>query len=241
MITLAPITEDSLIINFDDKIDLSITKIIMQLVELLKPGSSSDFFPNIIKENILEITPSYTRLFIQYRASQLKYEDIDAELQRWTKTHSSLQKKTLSCLHELPVYYHREVGLDLPHLAQHHQLTQKEIIQYHSQKEYHVYAIGFAPGFAFLGEVDAQIATPRRDSPRLNIPAGSVGIAEQQTAVYPNNTPGGWNIIGNCPLTLFDITSSPMSPFTIGDRVKFNPITRIDFLALGGHIDKNWK
>lgn len=241
MITVRPITEDSLIINFDDKIHLSITKTIMQLVEQLKTDSSSDFFSNKIKENLLEITPSYTRLFIQYRASQLQYEDINAELQRWIKTHSSSQKEPCASLHELPVYYHTEVGLDLPHLAQQHQLTQKEIIQYHSQKEYRVYAIGFAPGFAFLGEVDPRIATPRRDSPRLNIPAGSVGIAEQQTAVYPNNTPGGWNIIGNCPLALFDITSSPMSPFRVGDKVKFNPVSRNEFLQLGGRVCTNWK
>ncbi|WP_298773828.1 5-oxoprolinase subunit PxpB [uncultured Shewanella sp.] len=240
MITVHPITEDSLMINFDDTIHLSVTQTIMQLVEQLKLDSSSHLFSHQIKENILEITPSYTSLFIQYRASRLTYEDINAVLEIWIKTHSSSKKKLSTCLHELPVYYHPEVGLDLPLLAQQHQLTQKAIIQYHSQKEYHVYAIGFAPGFAFLGEVDSLIATPRRDSPRLNVPAGSVGIAEQQTAVYPNNTPGGWNIIGNCPSPLFDISASPITPFNVGDKVTFTPITREAFLALGGQIDKNW-
>lgn len=241
MITVQPIAEDSLILYFGDKIHLPITQTIMQLVEQLTSRGRPDTFPNKIKDNILEITPSYTSLFIQYRASQCHFDEFNAALQRWIKEHSTSTITDASTTHQLPVYYHPDVGPDLPDVALRHKLSREDVIQRHQQTEYHVYTIGFAPGFAFLGHVSPHIATPRHDTPRHNIPAGSVGIANHQTAIYPNASPGGWQIIGNCPIPLFDINAIPMTPFNVGDKVKFNPVSRDKFLQLGGHVCNNWK
>ena len=97
-----------------------------------------------------------------------------------------------------------------------------------------MYAIGFAPGFAYLGEVDERIATPRLATPRQNVPAGAVGIADRQTAVYPAQSPGGWNLIGRCPLQMFAPHSAEPMPVRVGDRVRFEAIDRATYLKRGG-------
>jgi len=97
-------------------------------------------------------------------------------------------------------------------------------------------AIGFAPGFAYLGTVDPRIASPRKETPRKKVAQGSVAIAGQQTAIYPSDSPGGWQIIGKTPLALIDYNTNPMTPFSVGSKVKFSAIDRNEFLALGGTI-----
>jgi KipI family sensor histidine kinase inhibitor len=136
----------------------------------------------------------------------------------------------------LPVYYAPEAGADLEALAAHAGLSMEQVIELHAGSEYRVYAIGFAPGFAYLGEVDIRIAAPRLATPRLRVPRGSVAIADRQTAVYPAVSPGGWNLIGRCPLRMFDPGASPPMPVAVGDRVRFEPVGRQRFLELGGEL-----
>ena len=137
----------------------------------------------------------------------------------------------------LPVYYHPEVAPDLESLAADCGLTQEEVIALHSERCYRVAAIGFAPGFAYLGDVDPRIARPRHQTPRLSVAAGSVAVAEQQTAVYPLESPGGWNIIGRTPQAMIDRNLPQLTPLSPGDRVRFQPISREQFLALGGTLE----
>ena len=111
-----------------------------------------------------------------------------------------------------------------------------EVIEIHQQQEYRVYAIGFAPGFAYLGEVDERIAAPRLATPRQKVPRGAVAIADRQTAVYPAVSPGGWNLIGLCPTRMFNPENDPSMPVQVGDRVRFAAIDRDDFLARGGEL-----
>jgi inhibitor of KinA len=108
------------------------------------------------------------------------------------------------------------------------------VIALHSSIIYDVYAIGFAPGFAYLGNVDKRIAMPRKETPRQKIFKGSVGIADQQTAIYPSDSPGGWQIIGRTPISLIDYNDDKLTKFETGDKVKFNPISRADFIDMGG-------
>ena len=110
------------------------------------------------------------------------------------------------------------------------------MVTLHAGVEYRVYAIGFAPGFAYLGQVDERIAAPRLATPRPRVPRGSVAIADRQTAVYPSESPGGWNLIGRCPVAMFDPAAEPAMPVTVGDRVRFEPVDRERFLALGGEL-----
>src|SRR5690606_25015219 len=137
---------------------------------------------------------------------------------------------------ELPVHYSTESGPDLARVAALNHCDITDVIDRHSQWDYLVYAIGFAPGFAYLGEVDDAIATPRHRTPRLRVPRGAVAIADRQTAVYPAPSPGGWNLIGLCPTPLFRPDANPAVPIAVGDLVRFRPISRGEFLALGGEL-----
>ena len=141
---------------------------------------------------------------------------------------------------ELPVYYAAESGPDLVVIAKRNKLSVEQVIEIHQSKEYRVYAIGFAPGFAYLGEVDERIASPRLSTPRMKVPKGAVAIADKQTAVYPNVSPGGWNIIGLCPTDMFDMTATPIMPVNVGDKVKFKSIDKNEFLALGGQLPEEF-
>ncbi|MBT6028405.1 MAG: carboxyltransferase domain-containing protein, partial [Porticoccaceae bacterium] len=128
-------------------------------------------------------------------------------------------------------------GPDLAALAENAGLTTDQVIDIHQSTEYRVYAIGFAPGFAYLGEVDERIAASRLATPRLKVPRGAVAIADRQTAVYPAESPGGWNLIGLCPTPMFDAKADPIMPVSTGDRVSFKAISKQDFIDLGGKLD----
>jgi KipI family sensor histidine kinase inhibitor len=134
----------------------------------------------------------------------------------------------------IPVYYDSSVGLDLVSLAQNKELSVEDVIRLHVQKDYFVYAIGFAPGFPYMGEVDKKIATPRLANPRAKVPKGSVGIADIQTAIYPKQSPGGWQIIGRTPTPMFDASYDGLSYLRVGDKVNFEPISQEMFKKLGG-------
>ncbi|MCP4321792.1 MAG: allophanate hydrolase subunit 1 [Alteromonadales bacterium] len=220
------VNEDSFIIILSDCIDLSLTAQIAALVKQIQIT---------LEGALLDITPSYTTILVQVnllKISPLVAQQLLISLcDKSDKPNSMLGKQI-----ELPVYYDVSVGWDLQKVALDNNLSIDEVIKYHKDKTYQVCAVGFAPGFAFLAELDEQIAQPRHQSPRAFVPAGSVAIADRQTAVYPSDSPGGWHIIGNCPTQLFDITSNPISPFEVGDTVKFTAINQQQFIALGGKI-----
>jgi inhibitor of KinA len=134
---------------------------------------------------------------------------------------------------EIPVCYDAEFGFDLDRVAEHTTLSTREVIDLHSTGEYRVACIGFVPGFTFLAGLPKNLATPRRDVPRKEIPPGSVGIGGAQTGIYPLRSPGGWNLIGRTPLKLFDPSKSPPTLLHPGDRVRFRAITREEFAAFG--------
>jgi inhibitor of KinA len=127
-------------------------------------------------------------------------------------------------LMEIPVCYGGEFGPDLEAVAAHHGVAADEIVELHAAGEYRVHLIGFVPGFPYLGGLDAKLATPRRDTPRTAVPAGSVGIGGAQTGIYPIASPGGWQLIGRTPLRLFDARRDPAALLRAGDRVRFRPV-----------------
>lgn len=130
---------------------------------------------------------------------------------------------------EIPVCYGGELGPDLGDVARQHQLTPQDIIDLHTSAEYLVYMVGFMPGFAYMGGLPAQLATPRRGRPRTAVPAGTVGIGGSQTGVYPLESPGGWNLLGRTPLKIFDIAREPATLLATGDRARFVAISLRDY------------
>ena len=133
---------------------------------------------------------------------------------------------------EVPVCYGGEFGPDLDWVAEQRGLPAEKVVELHIAPTYHAYFLGFAPGFAYLGDLAEEIAVPRVETPRKEVAAGSVGIAGRQTAIYPFRTPGGWRLIGRTPLEIFRKDREPMGMIAIGDQVRFRPITQAEFLAM---------
>ena len=189
---------------------------------------------------LIDLVPSYSSILVIYRphtdSAGAGYGDIARRIRGALQT-LQVQPDGIGKRVTLPVYYAPEAGADLERLASDTGLAIEQVIALHSGRTYRVYAIGFAPGFAYLGEVDEQIRAPRLATPRRAVPKGAVAIAEQQTAVYPAQSPGGWNIIGRCPSDLFDPTAEPPMPFGVGDEVQFEPVSRETYLALGGALE----
>ncbi len=125
----------------------------------------------------------------------------------------------------IPVCYDPSLGVDLPWVSSHLNLSVDEIISLHTSVAYRVYMIGFIPGFPYMGTLPKQLEVPRKQTPSLKIPMGSVAIAGKQTGIYPAEVPGGWQVIGRTPLKMFDPSTSPCSFLNAGDLVQFNPIT----------------
>ncbi len=183
-------------------------------------------------DTLIDLVPSYTTLLVHYDCRQLSHGEARARIERSLEGLTPADTSEGQC-HDVPVWYHESVGPELPRLAKRIGITTDELIARHCAHDYHVFALGFAPGYAFMGLVEEALATPRLKTPRQKVAAGSVGIADRQTAIYPLRSPGGWNILGRSPVVLFDRTrgESLMRP---GDRVRFTAISRHEFEALGG-------
>lgn len=219
--------ENALIIYFGDKTSpLISTKVQTACVQL----------EATLGDKLIDLIPSYASLLVIYDALRCDHLWVKQRIQKAIPqgdveiANSTTAGKTV----ELPVWYSPESGPDLTALAERTGLSVDTVISLHQSREYRVYAIGFAPGFAYLGEVDERIAAPRLANPRLKVPRGAVAIADQQTAVYPDVSPGGWNLIGLCPTRMFDPQAVPTMPVEVGDRVRFRAVSRDKFLELGG-------
>lgn len=217
--------ENALIVYFGDQPNARIAQQIAQTTAYLRQS---------IGELLIDLVPSYASLLVIYNPLQTDHLHIRAAIRIALNEASTEQQQSQGALITLPVYYSTESGPDLQSLADRKGLSVAEVIAIHQQTEYRVYAIGFAPGFAYLGEVDQRIACPRLATPRQKVPAGAVAIADRQTAVYPAPSPGGWNLIGLCPEPMFDPNAEPTMPVQVGDRVRFKAISREQFLERSG-------
>ena len=187
-----------------------------------------------LADQLIDTVPSYASVLVIYRPDRIRMEALQEYIEEFGRATSDPMTKKEGRLVTLPVWYGTESGPDLAALAESNGLSLDEVVRRHHARQYRVYAIGFAPGFAYLGEVDEAIARPRLATPRQHVPKGSVGIADRQTAVYPAESPGGWNLIGRCPVRMFDpLAAAPMS-VGVGDRIQFEPISRSEHLELGG-------
>jgi len=192
---------DSLILYFKEEINEEVLEEVLSTYEALKK------FPHII-----DLTPSYSSILIHYDTHFYTHTSIQKSIESYLKTykHNKVTKNTKTI--EIPADYSK--GLDLQRVAEFHKLSIEEVIQLHSSTSYRVYAIGFMVGFAYLAKVQSAIATPRLDTPRAKVPKGSVAIADNQSAIYPSDSAGGWNILG---FTEFD----NFEEFEVGDIVRF--------------------
>lgn len=176
---------------------------------------------------ITEVVPTYRSATVHYRPEVLSYEELNQLLAPLAQGGAE-EAEELPVV-EIPVCYGGEYGPDLLEVAQHCSLTPEEVIARHTAPTYRIYMLGFTPGFPYLGGMDPSIAAPRRKEPRIHIPAGSVGIAGEQTGVYPIVSPGGWQLIGRTPLRLFDPQREQPILLSAGAGIRFVPIDEETF------------
>lgn len=227
--TIYPISEKAVTIVFGNQIDEEIREQINGLNQFIKYHPFSGFINTV---------PAYTTLTIFFEPLGLL---ADAHLKGSTclekitfylsqfKVEVVNQAQNEGKIISIPVCYEDDFALDLKELAKSKKMDKETIINIHSSAIYKVYMIGFVPSFAYLGGLDLQLASPRKATPRQKVPEGSVGIAGQQTGIYPLETPGGWQIIGRTPLKLFDVNRTQPSLLKSGDSVQFKPISKADF------------
>lgn len=239
------ISESTLLVRFGEHISEN-------LLDTIKQGQLCA--QKVFGFQLRDMVASYTTLMIEFDPLLMSPWQAKLKFQRaWDTRHQqsvsgdsspsgslnsplfSIEKTVHSI--EIPVYYHPSVGWDLETIAQEKGLSWQQVVDIHCQRAYRVYAMGFAPGFAFMAELDARLEMPRKKSPRKKVPAGSVAISDLQTSVYPKQSPGGWNIIGRSPLALFNSDKSPSAILRTADTVTFKAITREQFIALGGSLD----
>jgi inhibitor of KinA len=183
-----------------------------------------------------ETVPAYTTLTVFYDPA-CAYEQVAAELRAALAASEAAPAapESLPEIVEIPVCYGGEYGPDLAAVAAHTELSASEVVARHAASTYLVHLLGFLPGFPYLGGLDARLATPRRASPRAQVPAGAVGIAGAQTGIYPLASPGGWQLIGRTPLRLFDPAWPEPTRLRAGQQLRFVPISAAEFLALNEH------
>ncbi len=177
---------------------------------------------------MIETVPTYRSVTVHYDPEVIRYEELVEKLQSLLGQLDQIQIPPSQVL-EIPVLYGGEMGPDLDFVAEHAGMTSEEVVKIHTSTEYLIYMLGFTPGFTYLGGMDERIATPRLKTPRVKIPAGSVGIAGSQTGVYPIDSPGGWQLIGQTPVHMYDADrAEPILP-KAGQYIKFYAIDQAEY------------
>ncbi|MFT9273315.1 MAG: 5-oxoprolinase subunit PxpB [Liquorilactobacillus nagelii] len=220
---IIPVGEQALNLVFPEKIDVQENRLIHQIAEQLKMAD----WPTII-----DLIPAYHTLTINYNVEKTDFEKISQDLKAFINSlnfnENSSQKQRVV---EIPVCYGDKFGPDLMTVAEFAQMSPAEVVKMHTSQPYYVYFLGFLPGFAYAGFVPDKIAMPRLQQPRLQLAAGSVGIAGKQTGMYPVASPGGWRIIGQTPLRLYD-PKNPLPPYHAGDWLQFNSVSSDEFYQI---------
>lgn len=217
-----PASDQSLLVYFGQQITLPAHQSVRRLLRLLESQPVA---------GIRDLHPAYCSLLITFDILKLRHDELEEILRSYLNRLDDVILPEPRQL-EIPVCYDGEFGPDLNDVASTHGLTPAQVIELHASVAYTVYFLGFAPGFAYLGELPEALATPRLPAPRRRVPPGSVGIAGSQTGVYPVATPGGWRLLGRTPLAMFRPDREAMSLLSIGDRVRFTPISPEQFASL---------
>ena len=218
--TISPVGDCAISIDFGQVIDPKINRQIRQVIEQIKV---------LQLDGIIELVPTYCALLVQYDAMVYSYSDICKILEPTLQESVTDSANELVTIVEIPTVYGGEFGPDLGFVASHNHISEDEVVSIHSGTDYLVYMLGFIPGFTYLGGMDPRIATPRLSSPRTLIPAGSVGIAGEQTGTYPSDSPGGWQIIGRTPVTMYDMSKKQAAQLQAGDYVRYVSINENEF------------
>jgi inhibitor of KinA len=211
--------------------------LIIRVVEEFHPEKSLDAVLRVAHEleraalpGVIELAPAYATVGVFFDPARTGLEPLGTAIEdALRKMEPARSGAGTGSTVEVPVCYENEFAPDLREVAWHAKLSVEEVVKRHSSATYRVSCVGFTPGFPYLSGLPAELAVPRRDSPRKRIPSGSVGIGGAQTGIYPSISPGGWNIIGRTPLRLFDVQRESPALLHAGDHVRFRRISREEF------------
>lgn len=212
-----PLSDSAITIDFGNVIDEKINDIVMRLYQYCTKNAfigMKEAMPAYASLTIFYDTFSVRKNYISFKSAYAFVEDFLIKSCENIGEAENIEKRTI----EIPVIYD---GEDLSYVADYHQISTEKVIQLHTAPTYRVYMMGFLPGFAYMGGLDSHIATPRRSTPRMKVTAGSVGIAGNQTGIYPSESPGGWQLIGRTELQLYTPNATEITLLKAGDLVKF--------------------
>ena len=219
-ISIRPYGIHAVLVEWPNEVDEDILQDILGFYQYLKT--------NCLKENGWEMIPAYNSLTLVQNNSEVDFKSISGKLQKWYNEKSGTLPEQ-RFLWRLPVCYDVDFGIDLQEVSEKLQLGVEEIIKRHTENTYRVFGIGFLPGFMYLGGLHKTLEIPRRPEPRLNVAKGAVGIASKQTGIYPQESPGGWNIIGSCSIPIFDTKRDSPCLVNVGDQIQFYSISRAEY------------
>lgn len=226
--TIYPLGDHALTIEFGNEINLETNQQVLALFHFLQANPF---------KGLKDLVPAYTALTIVYDIIQIKkhcaaeqtaYDWLEQRIVHILQTQQLKFSHTTRSV-KIPVCYHPTVAPDIQWLADQNKITVEDVIRLHTGTSYHVYMLGFLPGFPYMATVHEKLVTPRKDNPRKLVPAGSVGIAGNQTGIYPFASPGGWQLIGQTPIKIFDIQKKEAALLQPGDQVTFYSISLEEF------------
>jgi KipI family sensor histidine kinase inhibitor len=219
----------SLLVEFGKEINPDINRKIAATVQLMREQHI---------EGVVDVIPSFCALLINYDPRVIGYEEIKSRIKDLLRLEIKAGEERKKVF-EIPVCYGGEFGPDIATIAEHAGLSEQEVIELHSSRDYLIYMLGFLPGFCYLGGLDERIFTPRLASPRLKIDAGSVGIGGSQTGIYPLDSPGGWQLMGKTPVKTYDPDREVPILFEAGNYIRFVPVSEEEFYRIKELVDKN--
>jgi len=223
-LTYLPCGDTGIMIKIKDEISDEAYNHVRTLSHIIENGYSDE---------ISEIIPSYGSILVIYDPLKISYNSLITKLKKGLDIPNSLKLQPQEVVH-IPVCYGGDFGPDLSFVSQHTGLDPSQVVEIHSSKPYLIYMIGFLPGFPYLGGMSDKIAAPRLLTPRLKIPAGSVGLAGSQTGIYPSDSPGGWRIIGRTPVKLFDTAKKTPVLLKASQYIKFDPVSKDEYDEIEG-------
>ncbi|MGB9839878.1 5-oxoprolinase subunit PxpB [Thermovenabulum sp.] len=225
---ILPEGDKAVLVEFGNEISEECNDRVMALYSFLKEEKI---------KGIISLIPTYRSLLIKYEPLIIPYTEITAKIKNILSSIDKASYKNAKVI-EIPVVYGDEFGPDLEFVASYNKLTPEEVIEIHTKPLYRIYMLGFTMGFAYLGGMSEKIATPRLERPREKIPAGSVGIADKQTGIYPIESPGGWRLIGQTPVKIYDPKSEKPILLEAGNYLKFVRITKEEFFKIKEEVNQ---
>ena len=218
--------DTALVVEFGDHIDRALSERVLRLSDLVRSSRTP---------GVIETVPTYRSLLVQYDPLTIDRAGLIRAIEQLLDRGPAAGRP--ATLWHIPACYAEQHAPDLAEVARRTGLAESEVVRLHAQTSFHVYMIGFAQGFPYMGDLAPSLALPRQEDPRVKVPAGSIAIAARMTAIYPAESPGGWHLIGATPIRLFDPRLPRPALLSPGDKVRFEPIDASEFDAIRARVD----